>query len=205
MRPIPRYLLVLCNSAAVGCLLAQSSQPAASVRTDCDTSIYPLSSPTSRFQDGGDGTVTDTRSKLMWMRCAIGQSWSKGHCIGQSTALTWADAEHTVSTVNKSGRFFYSDWRLPQLPELASISERQCKNPRINLEVFPNTVADFFWSATSRPAGAASAPPGSAAGSSSTPPETPDHFAFVLSFGPDGVSYAKKQEQHNVRLVRSAL
>ncbi len=205
MRPIPSQLRVLCSTAAVGCLVAQASQPAALVRTDCDTSIYPLSSPTSRFQDGGDGTVTDTQSKLMWMRCAIGQSWSKGHCIGRSTALTWADAEHAVNTVNKSGQFFYSDWRLPQLPELASISERQCKNPRINLEVFPDTLADFFWSATSRPAGAASVPPGSAVGSSSRPAETPEQFAFVLSFGPDGVSYAKKQEQHNVRLVRSAL
>jgi len=200
----PRCVWILCNTAVVGCLLAQSTQPAASMRTDCDTSIYPLSSPTSRFEDGGDGTVTDTRSKLMWMRCAIGQRWVKGDCVGMSSALTWADAEQKANTVNKSGQFFYSDWRLPQLPELASISERQCKHPRINLDVFPNTVADFFWSATSRPRGAVSAPPGSSAGASSGPPEIPDQFAFVLSFGPDGVSYAKKQEQHNVRLVRSA-
>jgi hypothetical protein len=199
-----RYVWILSNTAAVGCLLAQSTQPAASMRADCDTSLYPLSSPTSRFEDGGDGTVTDTRSKLMWMRCAIGQHWVKGNCVGQSSALTWTDAQQKANTVNKSGQFFYSDWRLPQLPELASISERQCKSPRINLEVFPNTVAAFFWSATSRPRGAASAPPGSAAGGSLRPAETPDHFAFVLSFGPDGVSYAQKEEQHNVRLVRSA-
>jgi hypothetical protein len=170
---------------------------------DCDTSLYPLSSPTSRFEDGSDGTVTDKQSKLMWMRCAVGQSWSHGACSGQSAGLTWADAQRAATSVNKSGKFFYSDWRLPQLPELASISERQCKSPRINLEVFPNTAPDFFWSATSRPAGAASAPPGSGSAAAAAN-ETPDQFAFVLSFGPDGVAYANKQEQHDVRLVRSA-
>jgi hypothetical protein len=172
-------------------------------RLDCDTSLYPLSSPTSRFEDARDGTVTDTASKLMWMRCAVGQTWAQGSCTGQSSSLSWADAVKAAKDVNKSGHFFYSDWRLPQLPELASIVERQCRSPRINLEVFPNTAAEFFWSATSRPAGATSAPPGSTA-AANAPAETPDHFAFVLGFGPEGVHYANKQELHDVRLVRSA-
>jgi len=191
-------------AVAVGCLLFPGSRPAAATRTDCDTSIYPLSSPTSRFEDGSDGTVTDKQSKLMWMRCAVGQSWAQGTCAGQTSSLSWEDALKAAQTTNKSGKFFYSDWRLPQLPELASITELQCKNPRINLVIFPNTAADFFWSATSRPPGAAGAPPGSGGAPSGAASETPDHFAFVLSFGPDGVSYANKQEQHDVRLVRSA-
>jgi hypothetical protein len=199
-----RCIVPISVTVAVGCLLSPSTHPAATSRADCDTSVYPLSSPTSQFENGNDGTVTDKQSKLMWMRCAVGQSWAQGTCVGQTTGLSWADAEQAAKAINKAGKFFYSDWRLPQLPELASISERQCRSPRINLEVFPNTAADFFWSATSRPAGAASAPPGSAAAASSAQSETPDHFAYVLSFGPDGVSYANKQEQHDVRLVRSA-
>jgi hypothetical protein len=193
-------LLPMSAAVAVGCLLSPGSHSAASRRTDCDTSTYALSSPTSRFEDGRDGTVTDKQSKLMWMRCAIGQNWSQGTCAGQSSALTWADAAQAAKDINKSGKLFYSDWRLPQLPELASISERQCKSPRINLEIFPGTAPDFFWSATSRPPGTANGPPGSAAAGS----DTPDHFAFTLSFGPEGVSYTNKQEQHDVRLVRSA-
>jgi hypothetical protein len=177
-------MLPMGAAVAVGCLLSPSSHPAAAERSDCDTSIYPLSSPTSRFEDGGDGTVTDKQSKLMWMRCAVGQRWRDGVCAGQSSALSWSDAVEAAQRINKSGQFFYSDWRLPQLPELASIAERQCKSPRINLDIFPNTEAKSFWSATSRPADAAS--------------------AFVLSFGPDGVSYANRGEQHDVRLVRSA-
>jgi hypothetical protein len=196
--------LPFCSAVAVGCLLSFGSRSADAARADCDTSTYPLSSPTTRFDDGHDGTVTDKESKLMWMRCAVGQSWSQGTCAGQSALLNWADAETAAKTLNKSGKFFFSDWRLPQLPELASIAERQCKSPRINLEIFPNTAADFFWSATSRPPGAASGPPGSAPAASASPSETPEHFAFALSFGPDGVTYANKQEQHDVRLVRSA-
>jgi hypothetical protein len=196
--------LAIWSALAVGCLLSPGSHSAASARTDCDTSTYPLSSPTSRFEDGHDGTVTDKQSKLMWMRCAVGQSWSRDTCVGQASALTWADAALAAKTVNKTGKLFFSDWRLPQLPELASITERQCKSPRINLEVFPNTLADFFWSATSRPAGAAASPPGAPAPPPGSADETPDHFAFVLSFGPDGVAYANKQEQHHVRFVRSA-
>ncbi len=194
----------LCAAVTAGCLLSPSGHPAESLRPDCDTSLYPLSSPTSRFEDDRDGTVTDKQSKLMWMRCALGQSWSNGTCAGRSSSLSWSDAEQAAQAINKKGQFFYSDWRLPQLPELASIAERQCKNPRINLEVFPNTVADFFWSATSRPAGATSAPPGSTAAETASVSETPDHFAFALSFGPDGVNYANKRETHEVRLVRSA-
>jgi hypothetical protein len=138
----------------------------------------------------------------MWMRCAVGQLWAQGTCTGRSSPLSWADAAQAANEVNKSGRYFYSDWRLPQLPELASIAERQCRSPRINLEVFPNSAAEFFWSATARPPGAVSAPPGSSAGGA--PAEPPDQFAFVLSFGPDGVRYANRQELHDVRLVRSA-
>ncbi len=162
-----------------------------------------MSSPTSRFEDGNDGTVTDKQSKLMWMRCAVGQNWNQNTCAGQSSSLSWTDGVKAAEAVNKSGKFFYSDWRLPQLPELASITERQCRSPRINLEIFPNTPADLFWSATSRPPGAASSPPGSGS-ASAAPAETPEHFAFALSFGPDGVTYANKLEQHDVRLVRSA-
>jgi hypothetical protein len=150
----------------------------------CDTSVYPLSTPTTRFHDNGDGTVTDTQLKLMWMTCSIGQTADAKACRGAPSALSWSAAEAAAHSLNQGGRFFYNDWRLPQLPELASIAERQCKNPRINLAVFPHTPAEGFWSASSRKAG--------------------DAQAFVLSFGDEGVKYANKDEPHDVRLVRTA-
>ena len=120
------------------------------------------------------------------MRCSLGQTWANGTCGGAVATLTWAEAQSAAQAVNKRGQYFYSDWRLPQLPELASIIERQCKNPRINLGIFPLTPAERYWSATTREAGATEA------------------FAFALSFGPDGVKYDSKEEHHDVRLVRSA-
>lgn len=155
-------------------------------RQTCDVTLYPLSTPTNRFEDHGDGTVTDKQSKLMWMRCAVGQRWAKGRCVDAASRLSWQEALEAARTVNANGKFFFGDWRLPQVPELAGIAERQCKNPRINLTVFPDTPPDAFWTATSRS-------PGDAVS-----------FAFVLGFGADGVKYASKQEEHDVRLVRTA-
>jgi hypothetical protein len=161
-----------------------TASPAAAPAQVCDTAVYPLSTPTSRFRDNGDGTVTDTQQKLMWMTCSVGQTAGAKACQGTPSALSWSAAEQAAHDVNQGGHFFYSDWRVPKLPELASIAERQCKNPRINLAVFPDTPAEVFWSSSSRKAG--------------------DAEAFVLSFGADGVRYANKDEPHDVRLVRTA-
>jgi hypothetical protein len=120
----------------------------------------------------------------MWMRCSIGQIWSAGTCAGKPLALSRAAADAEAIAVNKSGRFFFNDWRVPELQELAGIAERQCKNPRINLSVFPHTPPGFYWSATSRKADVAG--------------------AFALSFGPEGVKYSPKEESYDVRLVRTA-
>jgi len=152
----------------------------------CDTSIYPLSSPSSRFEDHGDGTVTDRQSKLMWMRCSAGQTWDAGRCTGEPVALSWSAAQAAAQTINRAGQFFFNDWRLPQLPELASIAERQCKDPRINLSIFPGTPAAAYWTATLRTS------------------DTSAVEVFTLSFGVEGVSHAPKTEAHDLRLVRTA-
>jgi hypothetical protein len=171
--------------AAALWLCSHSGSAADAPMQSCDISRYPLSTPTTRFADNGDGTVTDKESKLMWMRCAVGQTWAKGTCDGVPAALTWAAAFDAAQAINKRGSFFFNDWRVPQVPELAGIAERQCKNPRINLTVFPATPPVAFWTATSRPSAAV------------------ETSAFVLGFGADGVKYASKQETHVVRLVRT--
>jgi hypothetical protein len=151
----------------------------------CDTSTYPLSSPSERFTDNGDGTVTDKRSNLMWMRCAAGQQWTGGTCAGDPDRHSWQSAQDAAGDINRDGSFFFSDWRLPNLPELATIAERQCNDPRINLTIFPRTPAAVFWTATSRPG----------AGD--------DKRVYGLSFGSQGVTYVSKDESHLLRLVRT--
>lgn len=152
----------------------------------CDTSRYPLSAPTERFSDNNDGTVTDDAAQLMWMRCAAGQTLSDGACVGEAVSYDWQGAQGVAVAMNASGASFFNDWRVPKLRELATISERQCENPRINLAVFPNTPASFFWTDSLRPG------------------EGFEDHAYALSFGPEGVQHVAKTERHAVRLVRTA-
>lgn len=173
------------SKTAFLCLLALAAQPAWSEQR-CDTSIHPLSAPTERFEDNGDGTVTDTASRLVWMRCSAGQDWANGGCTGVPTRHTWEGARTPADEANLREDGMHQDWRLPTLPELAMIAERQCQDPRINLAVFPTTPSDFYWSRSS--------------------PSGPDSetFAFGLSFGPEGVQRLPKDGAHFVRLVRSS-
>jgi Protein of unknown function (DUF1566) len=152
----------------------------------CETDPGQKSPPGERFHDNGDGTVTDTRLKLTWMRCAAGQVAAAGACTGDATRMDWAQAQAQAAQVNQRGTHFYSDWRLPQLRELATVIEARCSNPRINLTVFPATPPDFFWSATPRPG------------------DDTQSRAYALSFGGEGVQILDRKEAHHVRLVRSA-
>lgn len=152
----------------------------------CDLDASYQSTPTERFEDNGDGTVTDRQSKLMWTRCSAGQKWTAGNCSGMAGSYAWNAAEELVSEVNLAGTYFYSDWRVPQLRELSMLVERRCSNPRVNLIVFPNTPSGLYWTATSRPG-------------------TRDQaFAYVLDFGNEGIDYRAKDQQSYVRLVRRA-
>jgi len=168
--------LLLGLSAAVAPVLAEQR---------CDTSRYPLSAPTERFTDNGDGTVTDKSSGLMWMRCALGQEWTGSTCGGEATTFAWTGTQAAADAVNKGGEHFFSDWRVPGLRDLAMIAERECQDPRINLVVFPATPATFFWTSTERQ-------------------DDPDNRIYALSFGPEGVEPHAPNLAHHLRLVRTA-
>jgi len=152
----------------------------------CDLTSYPPSAPTDRYSLQDEGWVIDTVARLMWMRCSVGQTWSAGQCHGEPRLLDWAAAQQAARELNQNGSQFYTDWRLPQIRDLAMIAERQCENPRINLLVFPATPDAFYWTATLRP--------GDASGQT----------AMALSFGPQGLRSADKAMAFHVRLVRGA-
>lgn len=150
----------------------------------CDTKSYPMSAPVERFKDNGDGTLTDTQSKLTWMRCSLGQVWTGATCTGTPALFSWQSAQDAASKLDREGGYAKrADWRVPQIPELAMIAERQCSNPRINLTLFPATPAVYFWTATTRRG------PGMEA------------YAYVISFGAEGAMYKSKLESLNIRLV----
>jgi len=164
-------------------LAAVAPWPSAGAQQACDGSQSSLSS--ARFKDNGDGTVTDVESKLMWMRCAGGQQWLGQRCVGAAGAYDWKAAGQQAEMLNHEGSAFFNDWRVPSLRELATVTDRGCRNPRTNLTVFPGTPAAAFWSSTARP--------GEAAG----------ERVLALSFGDEGVMLARKEERFHLRLVRT--
>ncbi len=114
---------------------------------DCNSAIS-RTAPDSRYQDHGDGTVSDKLTGLMWMQCSIGQS-GKGCTSGEVAKFTWNAALQQAETLNSQGGFAgYSDWRLPNIKELRSLRELACRDSAINLKYFPNTPGNYYWSSS---------------------------------------------------------
>ena len=70
------------------------------------------------FRDNGDGTVTDTKTKLIWQKCSIGQN-NDATCSGKATRLSWdwGRAKNSCKKLKLAGK----KWRLPEKEELKSL------------------------------------------------------------------------------------
>lgn len=164
-------LIIICLLLAFG-LTAQAL-------ADCRSDI-PVSTPTSAFTLHQDGTATHSITGLMWMRCALGQSWNGTSCVNAATTYTWSQALQAAVASRFGG---YSNWRLPNAKELQTIVEVACVRPSINVEVFPTSDSDvWFWS--------------------SSPSFYYPGYAWYVSFHYGLVSYFDKTLSYNVRLVR---
>jgi hypothetical protein len=110
-------------------------------KQQCNSAI-PRTTPTERFDLHDNGTATDRRTGLTWRRCAEGQTWKDGRCVGDAASFSWDEATRRFGQPDPVG------WRLPELKELASIVELACSYPAINLTAFPDTPSTWFWSAS---------------------------------------------------------
>ena len=71
------------------------------------------------YVDNGDGTITDVYTSLMWEKNS--QNDGSIHDIANN-ALTWVEAFSIhVAALNAMSFAGHSDWRLPNIRELASI------------------------------------------------------------------------------------
>ena len=138
-RAMTSWIFALVLSLGTGAALAQN----------CVSSI-PDPAPDARYLMNSDGTVVDRNTGLMWMRCAVGQTWdaTQKTCTGTAAAFTWKAALAEVQTVNGTGYAGYQDWRLPNLRELTSLVRYACPDPAINLNAFPATPSMVFWTST---------------------------------------------------------
>ncbi len=148
---------------------------------ECRIEALTESTPTSRFSSTTE-TVSDMETKLSWMRCAVGQAWDGKICNGDPQKLDWQQAMAHVKQINAKGVDGHNDWRMPMMPELASIVERQCFNPRMNSTVFPGAPSAIFWSSMEKMGTA--------------------DYAYTLDFGDGEAVATAKDHQGAVRLVR---
>jgi hypothetical protein len=120
-----------------------------------------LEANSDNFIDNKNGTVSFKSNGLMWQKCSVGQTWNGETCIGEDKKMSWDDA------MKLSNSFAgYDDWRLPTKEELMTLvycSDGRytkqgfiiCENylsvnqPTINLNYFPNTHNDWYWSSSS--------------------------------------------------------
>lgn len=129
-------------------LLGGLSLPLLAVAAQSCDGSKPATAPMSRFKVGGNGTLIDTQSKRVWLRCSLGMSWNGSSCEGSSLTYDWSGAEAAVAELNAKRVGGHSNWRLPTVEELNSIVEKQCYKPAINLDAFPYSPESGFWTAT---------------------------------------------------------
>lgn len=108
----------------------------------CVDSITPTTD-IKNYKISDTGIVT--HHKIMWSRCALGQTWLKGTCSGKATLETWDEA---IQLASKASLHSFKNWRLPTIHELSAITELSCQNPAIRLQLFPDTPSRSFWTST---------------------------------------------------------
>lgn len=74
--------------------------------------------------------VRDTKTGLIWRRCALGQTWQKTKgCVGEVALMRCADVDENV-------RLLGEKWRLPTIDELLTLVDARCQEPVINTKIF---------------------------------------------------------------------
>lgn len=96
-----------------------------------------------QYIDNKNGTITDVINGLIWQKCSVGQDFiqSTNACTGNPiNAGRWQDALVLSNNVQ--------DWHLPNIKELATLVERKCSEPAINVSDFPTVTPGIYWSNT---------------------------------------------------------
>ncbi len=93
---------------------------------------------------GGDQVVYDRATGLMWAKDGNAAGGNSGAVATWTNAITYAEG------LTFAG---FSDWRLPNQLELASIIDYSLAVAPVTHSVFANIASDFYWSSTTYGAG----------------------------------------------------
>jgi hypothetical protein len=91
--------------------------------------------------NSGYDSVTDNKTGLIWQKCSAGQN-NDSTCSGSASSYTWNAALEYC----KTPQLYFTDWRLPNVKELKSLTDISRYNPAINTDLFPGTIAAGYWS-----------------------------------------------------------
>ena len=100
---------------------------------------YQPSASQPSYTDNGNGTTTDNRTGLMWVKDGNSAGCNNGGILTWDAAITFCEG------LTYAG---YSDWRLPNRRELMSIVDYGTSYPSINATYFPNTQSNRYWTST---------------------------------------------------------
>ncbi|MBF9046414.1 DUF1566 domain-containing protein [Rhodobacterales bacterium LSUCC0031] len=91
-----------------------------------------------------DHIVTDLALGIEWMRCSVGQRWDPEAetCWGEAVRLNHEEIAQVIEQANEQ---LGDGWRLPRRDELESLVCVECEPPKIDPLLFPNTMAEPYW------------------------------------------------------------
>lgn len=91
-----------------------------------------------------DHIVKDLALGIEWMRCSVGQRWDPEQetCWGEAVRLNHEEIAQAIEQANAQ---LGDGWRLPDLDELESLVCDECPAPKIDALLFPNTMAEPYW------------------------------------------------------------
>ena len=126
----------------------------------------PLFAVFSGSAVNGDVIVTDSETNLIWQKTYA------------DYIMTWQQALNYCATSTYAG---YTDWRLPNKNELASLMNYEKSDP---VSDFPDMPSKYFWSST-------------------TNTSNDTNSAWHVAFGSGGVGLSDKISCYYVRCVRN--
>lgn len=127
-------LLMFSNASAQSAALDAASKDKSSVNQSVE--VFRANQEAAQQREASKhftvvtpGTVKDSRTGLVWMRCSLGQDWDEKTktCTGSVKLYDWKAAFSITEKLNAVGGYAGSTkWRLPTAYELQSL--RYCSN-----------------------------------------------------------------------------
>jgi len=113
--------------------------------------VSGATAPSNHLVNNGNGTITDTNTSLMWKRdyemLIPGSPVSWNDCISAAKPCDWFLWQDALKRAVDDRTGGYSDWRVPNIKELRSLTDESRIYPALNLGFFPAPLFQAsFWS-----------------------------------------------------------